>query len=100
MAHDHKPEAQDFSAAESYFSLLTGPAAAAKMVKGLRKEETLLHLVAKDILRAAGLPLMGPDASEVTADLDKVPTALAVDTRPSGRPLASETVFAREGIGA
>jgi hypothetical protein len=30
------------------------------------------HFAAKDILRAAGLPLLGPDDSEVTADLDKV----------------------------
>jgi hypothetical protein len=38
----------------------------------LRKEQTLRHFAAKDILRAAGLPLLGPDDSEVAADLDKV----------------------------
>jgi hypothetical protein len=48
---------------------LVGPAAAAKLVKALRKERTLQHYAAKDILRAAGLPLLGPDDSEVSADL-------------------------------
>ncbi len=75
MAGEHwedKPEAQDFPAAESYLSLLIGPAAAARIVKALRREETLLHFAAKDILRAACLPLLGPEDSEVAADLDKV----------------------------
>lgn len=67
-----EPEAQDFPAAESYLSLLVGPAAAAGLAKALRKERTLHHYAAKDILRAAGLPLLGPDDSEVVADLDKV----------------------------
>ncbi len=75
MAGEHwkdEPEAQDFPAAESYLSLLVGPAAAAGLAKALRKERTLQHYAAKDILRAAGLPLLGPDDSEVVADLDKV----------------------------
>ncbi len=75
MAGEHwkeEPEAQDFPAAESYLSLLIGPAAAAKLAKALRKEQTLQHYAAKDILRAAGLPLLPPDDSEVAADLDKV----------------------------
>jgi len=44
-------------------------AAAAKLVKALRKEGTLHRYAAKDILRAAGLPLLGPADSEVSADL-------------------------------
>jgi hypothetical protein len=52
--------------------LLVGPAAAAKLVKALRKQQTLQHYAAKDILRAAGLPLLASDDSEVAADLDKV----------------------------
>jgi len=67
-----EPEAQDFPAAESYLSLLIGPAAAAKLVKALRKQQTLQHYAAKDILRAAGLPLLSPDDSEVSEDLGKV----------------------------
>ena len=75
MAGEHwkeEPEAQDFPAAESYLSLLIGPAAAASLVKAMRKEDALRHYAAKDILRAAGLPLLGPDDPEVSADLEKV----------------------------
>jgi hypothetical protein len=75
MASEHwkdQPEAQDFPAARSYLSLLTGPAIAARMAKSLRKELTLQHYAAKDILRAAGLPLLAVDDPEVAADLQKV----------------------------
>ena len=75
MAGEHwkdEPEAQDFPAAESYLSLLIGSAAAAKLVKAMRNGQTLQHFAAKDILRAAGLPLLGADDSEVAADLEKV----------------------------
>jgi hypothetical protein len=75
LAGEHwkdEPETQDFPAAESYLSLLIGPVAAASMVKAMRKEQTLEHYAAKDILRAAGLPLLGPDDSEVAADLENV----------------------------
>jgi hypothetical protein len=67
-----EPEAQDFPAAESDLSLLVGPAAAGTLAKALRKEQTLQHYAAKDILRAAGLPLLGPDDPEVAADFKKV----------------------------
>jgi hypothetical protein len=67
-----EPEAQDFPAAESYLSLLVGPAAAAKLAKALRKQQTLQHYAAKDILRAADLPLLKADDSEVATDLKKV----------------------------
>jgi hypothetical protein len=67
-----EPEAEDFPAAASFLSLLVGPEAAAKMAKALRKEDTLRHFAAKDILRASGLALLGPDDREVAADLEKV----------------------------
>jgi hypothetical protein len=66
------PETKDFPAAESYLSLLLGCEAAHKQVKDLRKQEELRHYAAKDILRAAGLALLGADDSEVAADLLKV----------------------------
>ena len=47
MAEEHwkdEPEAQDFPAAESYLSLLVGPARAAKLAKALRKQAKLYHL--------------------------------------------------------
>ncbi len=75
MATEHwkdEPESQDFPAAESYLSLLVGPDAAAKLVKRLRKKQSLKFYAAKDILRAANLPLLGSDDSEVAADLKKV----------------------------
>ena len=75
VASEHwkdEPEQQDFPAAESYLSLLVGADTAAKLAKALRKKQPLRHYAAKDILRAAGLPLLGQDDSEVTADLKKV----------------------------
>ena len=75
MAGEHwknKPEPQDFPAAESYLSLLVGPTMAAKLARALKKEDMVRHYAAKDILRAAGLPLLAPDDSEVAADLEKV----------------------------
>jgi hypothetical protein len=59
-------------AAQSYLSLLVGATAAAKLVKAFRKHEGLTHFAAKDILRASGLPLLGPEDSEVASDLEKV----------------------------
>jgi hypothetical protein len=75
MTSEHwqdQPQAEDFPAARSYLALLAGPAAAAKMAKALRKEPTLQHYAAKDILRAAGLPLLAVGDSEVAEDLEKV----------------------------
>jgi hypothetical protein len=74
MAGEHwqdEPEVHDFPAAESYLSLLVGTVAAGKLAKALRKEQPLEHFAAKDILRAAGLPLLSPDDPEVAADLQK-----------------------------
>jgi hypothetical protein len=75
VASEHwkdEPEAEDFPAAESYLSLLVGAEVAAKLAKALRKVRSLEHYAAKDILRAANLPLLAPDDSEVAADLKKV----------------------------
>jgi hypothetical protein len=75
MASEHwkdEPEAQDFPAAKSYLSMLIGLKSAGKLVKVLRKEQTLQHFAAKDILRAAGLPLLAVDDTEVATDLEKV----------------------------
>jgi hypothetical protein len=67
-----EPEAHDYPAAESYLSLLVGRTGAARLVNALRAELTLEHFAAKDILRAAGLPLLAADDPEVADDLDKV----------------------------
>jgi hypothetical protein len=67
-----KPEAEDFPAAKSYLSLLVGPDTAARLAKALRKQRSLEHYAAKDILRAADLAMLAQDDSEVVADLKKV----------------------------
>jgi len=67
-----EPAAEDYPAATSYLSLLVGSKSAAKLVKALRKEEGVSHFAAKDILRASGLALLGPEDAEVAADLEKV----------------------------
>jgi hypothetical protein len=75
MASEHwqdEPEAEDFPAAESYLSLLVGAEVASKLAKALRKQESLKNYAAKDLLRAANLPLLGPKDSEVATDLNKV----------------------------
>ena len=75
MAGEHwqeEPEARDFPAARSYLSLLIGPKAAGKLAKALRKEGSIQRFAAKDILRAAGLPLLAVDDSEIAADLEKI----------------------------
>jgi hypothetical protein len=75
MATEHwkdEPEEEDYPSARSYLSLLVGDDAAAKLVKRLKKQGGLAHFAAKDILRAAGLPLLGADDSEVAEDLTKV----------------------------
>jgi hypothetical protein len=75
MASEHwkdEPEAQDFPAARSYLSLLIGLKSAGKLVKALRKDAAVQHFAAKDILRAAALPLLPADDTEVAADLEKI----------------------------
>lgn len=75
MAGEHwkdEPEAQDFPAAESYLSLLVGPAEAARLAGALRQQKTLVHFAAKDILRASGLALLPTTDSEIATDLEKV----------------------------
>jgi hypothetical protein len=83
------PEAQDFPAAESYLSLLVGLKVAGRLVKALRREPTIRHFAAKDILRAAGLALLPAEDSEVKADLEKVShgTKLSPVLLVQGEPL-------------
>lgn len=64
-------EAQDYSAAGSYLSLLCDDAVAAKYVEHLRKA-SMAKFKAKDILRASGLSLLGISNSHVEHDREKV----------------------------
>ncbi len=75
MTSEHwkdEPEARDYPAARSYLSLLVDPSEAKKTVKALAGDPTATRYQAKDILRAARLPLLPLDDPEVTKDLAKV----------------------------
>jgi hypothetical protein len=67
-----EPEEQDYPAARSYLSLLVDPGEAKKTAKALGNEPDAARYKAKDILRAAGLPLLPLDDPEVAKDLAKV----------------------------
>ncbi len=75
MASEHwkdDPEKQDYPAARSYLSLLIDPSEAKKTAKALADEPDTARYKAKDVLRAAGLPLLPLDDPEVAKDLAKV----------------------------
>lgn len=66
-----EPEEHDYPAAESYLTLLIDDAGAAATVQSLR-DAPVTHQLAKDILRASGLPLLTPENPHVAADLAKI----------------------------
>lgn len=75
MASEHwkdRPEDKDFPAALTYLSLLIETQEAKKLAKALEQSSELEHFMAKDILRASGLPLLPADDKEVAKDLSKV----------------------------
>jgi hypothetical protein len=75
MATEHwqdQPEEKDFVAARTYLSLLVEPKQAKELARGLDHTSGLEHFMAKDILRASGLPLLPADNHEVAKDLTKV----------------------------
>lgn len=67
----HEPEAHDYPAANSYLSLVMGPGRAGRVVADLQ-QASIAHWKAKDLLRASGLALLGPDNHHVARDLQKV----------------------------
>ncbi|MBV8539628.1 MAG: hypothetical protein JO063_10175 [Pseudonocardiales bacterium] len=71
MTWKTEPDAHDYPAATSYLSLVVSSARAGELVEQL-KTAPLEHYKAKDMLRASGLPLLGPDNPHVAADLAKV----------------------------
>jgi len=87
------PEEHDFPAAGNYLRLLIDEARAKSLVKALRKAPAT-HQKAKDILRAAGLPLLAVDNPHVASDLAKIregralsPVLLVRGNLLTGRPL-------------
>lgn len=66
-----EPEAHDFAAAADYLSMVGEADTVEKTVAGLREAKPL-YRKAKDILRAAQLPLLPETNEHVKADLRKI----------------------------
>ena len=66
-----EPDEHDYPAAQSFLSLLTTAANAKKVAQQLKKSPIELH-PAKDVLRAADLPLLPANDPSVVRDLAKV----------------------------
>jgi hypothetical protein len=67
----NEPDEHDYPAAESYLTLLLQPSDVAKFLAAV-SAAPLVTQKAKDILRAARLPLLPPDDAHVASDLEKV----------------------------
>ena len=65
------PEAQDYPNATRYLDMLVDTDTAEKTVEALRSAP-ITRQKAKDILRAAGLPLLDTTNAHVHSDLDKI----------------------------
>ena len=88
-----KEEGGDFEAAFKFLSLLCSDRKASALVKSLRGSKILEH-AAKDLLRAARLPLLPSDESHVSDDLKRIqkgkalaPVLLVRGDLASGVPL-------------
>ena len=66
-----EPEAHDFDAAAAYLSMLAEPGTVTGTVGALRTAPQVMR-AAKDILRAARLPLLPDNNAHVKADLGKI----------------------------
>ena len=88
-----KEEGDDFEAAFKFLSLLCSDGKARAVVKSLRESKPLEH-AAKDLLRAAELPLLPRDDPHVDEDLKRIqkakplaPVLLVRGDLASGLPL-------------
>lgn len=63
-----EPETKDYDAARSYLSLFVGPAELEELVNALATAPTVGSWHAKDILRAADLPLLSKNESSEVAE--------------------------------
>ncbi len=66
-----KGEVEDFDAAVKFLSLLCSGTKPAALVESVRRARLVEH-AAKDLLRAAHLPLLPSDESHVDADLKRI----------------------------
>jgi hypothetical protein len=69
-----KPGREDYRAAQTYLGLVYRPATIKMLMRKLRRARTL-EREAKDILRAANLPILAKDSPHVAADLKKIEKA-------------------------
>ena len=102
-----KEEDEDFEAAFKYLSLLRPDSKAHALVKSLRGSKLIEH-AAKDLLRAAQLPLLPRDEPHVDQDLKRIqkgkalaPVLLVRGDMGTGSPSLSPmviTAFARSSI--
>lgn len=67
----NQPEEHDFPAAADYLDLVADAQTVTTLIDHLRSAP-LVHKKAKDLLRAAGLPLLPVDNPHVSSDLAKV----------------------------
>jgi hypothetical protein len=88
-----KDDDPDFDAALKYLSLLASDTSAVALVRSLRGARPIEH-AAKDLLRAAHLPLLPRDEPHVVADLKRIdkgkpllPVLLVRGEMASGLPL-------------
>jgi hypothetical protein len=72
-----EPEEHDYPAAAAFLSLTNSATEVRRLVNALKTAPTL-HYMAKDLLRASGLALLGPDNPHVTTDLAKVQSGKAL----------------------
>ena len=90
-----KPEDHDYTAAASYLSLMYVPPVVARYVARL-KSARITEFKAKDIFRAAGLPLLGVSNVHVERDLRKIRTGqkmsplLLLRDSPRGRVIIAD----------
>jgi hypothetical protein len=66
-----RPAPKDFEAVQRYLSLLGPPQWVRRQVRALRSAQPVAH-VAKDLLRASGLPLLPRTEEHVQADLKRI----------------------------
>ncbi|MEV0670521.1 hypothetical protein [Mycobacterium sp. NPDC050441] len=86
-----KPETHDYPAAADYLDLIADSDTVSGIIDALRGG-TVAHKKAKDILRAAGLPLLPKDNAHVKADLQKVDQGTALSPILLVRGRLSRTV--------
>ena len=71
------PEGEDYDGARDFLLLIYAEAKSNKLVDKLRKARSI-NRTAKDLLRASGLPLLGPDDPHVSEDLKRIHKAKAL----------------------